>query len=78
MSAFELLRDRISVHEVIERCTEVEGSKARCVSELHPEEDDHPCMHLDDNHVHCFSCGFHTDATGEIVDAVRLKIGARP
>ncbi|MCA1731590.1 MAG: toprim domain-containing protein, partial [Actinobacteria bacterium] len=62
MSAFELLRDRISIREVVERCTEVEGSKACCVSGHHP--DNRPSMHLYSDHVHCFSCGFH----GDVVD----------
>jgi DNA primase len=62
VSAFELLRDRISVREAVERCSEVEGSKAYCVSGNHP--DNRPSMHVYDDHVHCFSCGFHADITG--------------
>ena len=62
MSVFELLRDLISVREVVERCSKVEGSKACCVSGDH--SDNRPSMHLYEDHVHCFSCGFHADVTG--------------
>jgi DNA primase len=40
----------------------VNGSgKAQCVAPDH--QDASPSMHLYDNHVHCFSCGFHGDVT---------------
>jgi DNA primase len=37
------------------------SNKVRCVAPDHP--DNNPSMHLYDDHVHCFSCGFHGDVT---------------
>ena len=59
MTVFELLQDQVSPKEILERYSQVKGSKARCVAPDH--EDNNPSMHLYDDHVHCFSCGFHGD-----------------
>ena len=59
MTVFETLQDQVSPREVLERYFHVRGSKARCVAPGH--EDDNPSMSLYDDHVHCFSCGFHGD-----------------
>jgi DNA primase len=59
MSAFEILREQV----MLERLLSVNGSgKACCVSPSH--QDSNPSIHLYDDHVHCFSCGFH----GDVVD----------
>ena len=63
MSAFEILRERVPLAEAVGRHREVQGNRARCVAPDH--EDASPSMHLYDDHVHCFSCGFH----GDVVDA---------
>jgi DNA primase len=58
MSLFEALRDRVGLELIVS----ANGSgKARCVSPGHRDED--PSMHLYDDHVHCFACGFHGDVT---------------
>lgn len=62
MNVFEILRDRVPIEEVVSHHTEVRGGKARCVAPGH--HDANPSMHLYDDHVHCFSCGFH----GDVVD----------
>lgn len=57
MSIFDLIREQIPVSYLVEaNCT----GKANCTSPDHP--DDEPSMHLYDDHVHCYSCGFHGDA----------------
>src|SRR5215208_5407865 len=58
VSMFEVLRDRVRLDLIVS----ANGSgKARCVSPDHQDED--PSMHLYDDHVHCFACGFHGDVT---------------
>jgi DNA primase len=58
MSLFEVLRDRVGLDLIVY----ANGSgKARCVSPDHHDQD--PSMHLYDDHVHCFACGFHGDVT---------------
>ena len=59
MTVFELLQDQVSPKEILERYSQVRGSKARCVAPGH--EDNNPSMCLYDDDVHCFSCGFHGD-----------------
>ncbi len=61
MSVFELLRDQVPIEEVVRRHSEVKGNKTHCVAPAHP--DVKPSMHLYDDHVHCFACGFHGDVT---------------
>ena len=63
MSAFEILRERVPLAEVVGRHREIGGNRARCVAPDH--EDASPSMHLHGDHVHCYSCGFH----GDVVDA---------
>ena len=58
MNMFEVLRDRVRLDLIVS----ANGSgKARCVSPDHQDED--PSMHLYDDYVHCFACGFHGDVT---------------
>src|SRR3712207_2862678 len=59
MSIFDTLREQISLERVIQpngHC------KVRCVSPNH--EDLRPSMHVYDEHVHCYGCGFH----GDVID----------
>lgn len=64
VNVFESLRELVPVREVVERCAEVDegSSTARCVAGRHP--DNRPSMHLYEDHVYCFACGFHADVTG--------------
>src|ERR671910_1430342 len=63
-SVFEIVRGGIA----IERLIETNGQrKALCVS--HSEKD--PSMHVYEDHVHCFSCGFH----GDVVDVWAAQKG---
>src|SRR5215207_8880466 len=58
VSMIEVLRDRVGLEQIVS----ANGSdKARCVSPDH--HDEHPSMHLYDDHAHCFACGFHGDVT---------------
>jgi DNA primase len=61
VSAFEILRGRVPVEEVVGHHSEVRGNKAHCVNPDH--HDANPSMHLYGEHVHCFTCGFHGDVT---------------
>src|SRR5215218_1117076 len=61
VSTFELLRERVSIEEIVGQYCEVGGNKARCVNPDHT--DNNPSMHIYDDHVHCYSCGFHGDVT---------------
>jgi DNA primase len=60
-NVFETLRDRVPIADVVRQYSEVKGSKARCVSPDHLDEN--PSMHVYDVHVHCFGCGFRGDVT---------------
>jgi DNA primase len=63
-SVFEILRGEIA----IERLIETNGHrKALCVS--HSEKD--PSMHVYEDHVHCYECGFH----GDVVDVWAVRRG---
>jgi DNA primase len=63
-SVFEILRGEIA----IERLIETNGHrKALCVS--HSEKD--PSMHVYEDHVHCYGCGFH----GDVVDVWAVRRG---
>ena len=58
MNVFETLREQVDIGRLIELGN---GGKAHCVA---PEHQDHnPSMHIYDDHVHCFACGFHGDVT---------------
>jgi DNA primase len=61
VNVFELLRDQVSLEDVVARSSEMRGSKARCVAADH--QDVNPSMQVYGDHVHCFSCGFHGDVT---------------
>jgi DNA primase len=61
-NVFEALRREVQIQEVVSRVTTVEYEKARCVAPGH--FDATPSMHLYEERVHCFSCGFH----GDVVD----------
>src|SRR5215217_2167975 len=63
-SVFEILRGEIA----IERLIETNGHrKALCVS----HDENSPSMHLYEEHVHCFGCGFH----GDVVDVWSVQRG---
>ncbi len=61
MNTFEILRDLVPIEKVVRRYSEVKGNKAHCLAPEH--QDANPSMHLYDDHVHCFACGFHGDVT---------------
>jgi DNA primase len=59
VSVFEVLRDRVALSLIVS----ANGSgKAHCVAPEH--QDNAPSMHVYEDHVHCYSCGFHTDVSG--------------
>jgi DNA primase len=58
VNVFETLREQVPIGGLIERGN---GGKAHCVAPEH--RDDNPSMHIYDDHVHCFACGFHGDVT---------------
>src|SRR5215216_1660191 len=63
-SVFEILRGEIAIKRLIE----TNGHrKALCVS--HSEKD--PSMHVYEDHVHCYGCGFH----GDVVDVWAAQKG---
>ena len=64
MSIFELLRDQVPISKLVEA-----PGKTHCVKPDHPDAD--PSMQVYDDHVHCFSCGFH----GDVVDVWAAKRG---
>jgi DNA primase len=59
MSIFDTLREQIPLERVIQANGH---GKIRCVSPDH--EDPRPSMHVYDEHVHCYGCGFH----GDVID----------
>jgi DNA primase len=66
-SVFEVLREDIA----IERLIKTNGlCKGLCIA--HSEKT--PSMHVYDDHVHCFSCGFH----GDVVDVWSVQRGIEP
>ncbi len=66
MNVFEALREQVPIGGVIEAGN---GGKAHCVAPEH--RDDNPSMHIYDDHVHCFACGFH----GDVVDVWAAQRG---
>jgi DNA primase len=58
MNVFEILREQVALDRVVPANV---PTRARCVGPDHP--DNLPSMHLYDDHVHCFACGFHGDVT---------------
>ncbi len=65
MSIFETLREQV----LVSRLGEANGGKTHCANPDHP--DANPSMQVYDDHVHCFSCGFH----GDVVDVWAAKRG---
>ena len=58
MNVFAAIRDHVTLDQLVS----ANGTgKARCVAPSH--QDSHPSMHVYEDHVHCFSCGFHGDVT---------------
>jgi DNA primase len=55
---FDTLREEVPLNRVLD--TSGSGPKVSCIA--HDEQT--PSMHLYDEHVHCFGCGFH----GDVVD----------
>jgi DNA primase len=58
VSIFDTTRDRVTLDRILSANG---SSKTHCVV---PDHQDHgPSMHVYEDHVHCFSCGFHGDVT---------------
>ncbi|MDP9480373.1 MAG: toprim domain-containing protein, partial [Actinomycetota bacterium] len=66
-SPFEVLREEIRIESVIPGMNG--HRKISCVSPSHADRT--PSMHVYDDHVHCFSCGFH----GDVVDVWGVQKG---
>jgi DNA primase len=58
VSVFDTLREQLALEHVL---TTNGRSRVSCVAPEH--QDTNPSMHLYEDHVHCFSCGFHGDVT---------------
>jgi DNA primase len=58
VSLFANLREQVAIEHVLNANG---GGRARCVAPEH--HDTNPSMHLYEDHVHCFTCGFHGDVT---------------
>ena len=58
VSIFATLREQVAIEYVLDTNG---GGKVRCVEPEH--HDTNPSMHLYNDHVRCFSCGFHGDVT---------------
>jgi DNA primase len=58
VNVFEILREQVTLDRVLSTngCP-----KARCVAPDHQDND--PSMHVYEDHVYCFSCGFYGDVT---------------
>ncbi len=66
-SVFEVLREEIRIDRVIPG---INGHrKVSCISPRH--EESNPSMHVYDDHVHCYGCGFH----GDVVDVWSAQKG---
>jgi DNA primase len=66
VNVFETLREEVAIGRLIELSN---GGKAHCVAPGHQDKD--PSMHVYDDHVHCFACGFH----GDVVDVWTVQRG---
>ena len=66
MNVFETLREQVPIGRLVEPAR---GSKGQCVAPGHT--DHNPSMHLYDDHVHCYACGFH----GDVVDVWAAQKG---
>jgi DNA primase len=58
VNVFETLREQVPLVWLVEPG---KGGKAHCVAPGH--QDNNPSMHVYEDHVHCYSCGFHGDVT---------------
>jgi DNA primase len=58
VNVFETLREQVPLVRLVEPS---KGGKAHCVAPGH--QDNNPSMHVYEDHVHCYSCGFHGDVT---------------
>jgi len=74
VGAFELLRDEIPLDRVVETNGGTAGNRhVLCIAPDHHEKT--PSMHVYDDHVHCYGCGFH----GDVVDVWGIQKGiSRP
>ena len=66
MNVFETLREQVAIGRLIELGN---GGKARCVAPEH--QDNNLSMHIYEDHVHCFACGFQ----GDVVDVWAAQRG---
>jgi DNA primase len=66
VNVFETLREQVAIGHLIEVGN---GGKAHCLAPRHQDND--PSMHIYDDHVHCFACGFH----GDVVDVWAAQRG---
>jgi DNA primase len=66
VNVFESLREQVPIGRLVEPAR---GSKGQCVAPAHT--DHNPSMHLYDDRVHCFACGFH----GDVVDVWAAQKG---
>jgi len=62
VTIFETLREQISVEEIVAENSGAKGIQACCANPYHP--DDNPSMHVYEDHVHCYACGFHGVVVG--------------
>ena len=66
MNVFEILREQVTLQRVLS----ANGSaKVRCVA-LHHQDND-PYMHVYEDHVNCYGCGFR----GDVVDVWSAQKG---
>src|SRR5215211_8918426 len=63
-SPFEVLRHEIPITRLLQANSH---HKASCIA--HSDSD--PSMHVYEDHVHCYACGFH----GDVVDVWRVQRG---
>jgi DNA primase len=58
VNVFEILQEQVTLERVLSANS---STKAHCVAPDH--QDDDPSMHIYQDYVHCFACGFHGDVT---------------
>lgn len=75
-SAFDTIRDQVSIADVARRFTELKRVgkrlKGRCLTSGH--RDSSPSFYDYDDHAHCYGCGFH----GDVVDLWAAVKGLQP
>lgn len=58
------LKDIVDMHDVVEQFLDINSAgKAECIA----HDDSDPSMHVYENGVHCFACGFNEDVYGFLV-----------